>query len=61
MVTALVYEVANDEDIACKLMVDLYGNYVFQKALSIAKNEYYMQLLKVIIFFKKYFSVWLIM
>jgi hypothetical protein len=40
-----------DETLVQDIIVDMYGNYVLQKALAVAKDENYMKILKVIYFF----------
>jgi hypothetical protein len=36
-----------DEQLTQELIVDMYGNYVLQKALAVAKGENYLRMLKV--------------
>jgi hypothetical protein len=45
----LVEEILRDETLTSELIVDMYGNYVLQKAVAVAKGENYMKLLRVII------------
>ena len=40
-------EIVKDDSLTQELIVDMYGNYVLQKALAVAKGENYLKILKV--------------
>ena len=44
-------EIIKDEELISELIVDMYGNYVLQKALAVAKGDNYTKMLRVIILF----------
>jgi hypothetical protein len=43
----LVSLLANDENLMVDLLCDMYGNYVVQKSIQVAKGENYNSLLRV--------------
>lgn len=44
----IVSEMVKDDTLISELIVDMYGNYVLQKALAVAKGENYLKFLRVI-------------